>query len=218
MNNGELVKQVDQMKRQYEQALQQTQSLTRTLQNPTDFGGLENQFLQLHRLAKQAGALSYASQGVDAAYRARYPGYESELLRQMKATGKVPENYESQMATLHGDTSNAMYSALAAAGFQADQMETEAQVLAQLRARSNSATGQLAAVQAGNQINSYIAEELRRGRQLTMNMMQSQTAWNSYQMQKQITDEAKKEADAREMEAGTKNAIDAGLARARNLK
>ena len=80
--------------------------------------------------------------------------------------------------------------ALKAAGLQNDQFNSDAALLKTLQGQSTTAVGRMQAIEVGNQIAENQAEQLMKLRQLMMADMQSKAAFQSAQVQKDLTTQA----------------------------
>jgi len=126
-----------------QQQLQLLQNQARNLQNlPTSFWpNVSSQLTQLIQINRQARGLSYGMTDVTATMREQY-GERGQTL-----TG-VEQRYKDW-----NDNSNSqLASTLQSYGYQADNFASEQDALAQVQAASQSATGRMQALQAGNQI------------------------------------------------------------------
>jgi P-type conjugative transfer protein TrbJ len=79
---------------------------------------------------------------------------------------------------------------LRAVGLQGQQLNNAQAVLAQLRAMSAGAGGQMEAVEVGNQIAEQQVEQLMALRQLMLTDLQSKQAYQAEQIQKEQADKA----------------------------
>lgn len=190
-NNFELVMngvtQAEQLATQYQQYATQMQNLRKLSgSGPAmtrlflDMAQNQQMFQRLATVVENGQRVAYSLQSADAAFKRRYPGY-----------GKNLQNYGDMAKGLSDNTLGAINSAVAAVGLQADQIDSESEMVGELSRLSSSADGQLAATQAGNQISTAMVGQMQKMRQLQMAQMQAQ---NTYMAGRQTRQDRSDEA------------------------
>jgi P-type conjugative transfer protein TrbJ len=125
----------------------------------------------------QANGLSYAMQNVNSAFQSQYPSYNSS------------ENYNQLYQQWSQTTSNSIAAALQAQGFNANQFATQQSALNAIEQASQSATGRMQALQAGNQIAAMEVTQLQQLQQLQSANSDAQLAWIKQQQTQQAQQE-----------------------------
>jgi P-type conjugative transfer protein TrbJ len=123
-------------------------------------------------------SLAYTLSNMDGTFRLRFPGYASTA------------NYGQQYSQWGQTSLDSTLGALKAAGLQNDQFNSDAALLKTLQGQSTTAVGRMQAIEVGNQIAENQAEQLMKLRQLMMADMQSKAAFQSAQVQKDLTTQA----------------------------
>lgn len=190
-NNIELmmagVTEAEQLATQYQQYSTQMQNLKQLTGGGPAMSGLfrdmaQNQqmFKRLATLVESGQRIAYSLESADSAFKRRYPGY-----------GNMHKGYGAMAKDLSDNTLGAINTAVAAVGLQADQIDSESEMVGELSRLSGSADGQLAATQAGNQISTAMVGQMQKMRQLQMAQMQAQGAYMAGQQTKQdVNDDA----------------------------
>jgi len=143
------------------------------------FGSIQQDLGQLAQIVQGGQALAYSMGNLDAQFRNTFPGYSSR-------TSGYFNDYKKWSQTSLDTTMNS----LRAVGLQGQQLNNAQAVLAQLRAMSAGAGGQMQAVQVGNQIAEQQVEQLMALRQLMLVDLQSKQAYQAEQIQKEQADKA----------------------------
>lgn len=141
--------------RQYENMLQQGLSLPTTSLNP-----VTDSMMQLRRVYNQGQHLSGQMSGFTADYRAQYQDFDSFLTEaggDPAALGEYYGNWSDQ-------TSEAARAAMQSSGMNINQIDDETDMLSTLVDQSQSAQGRMQAVQAGNQINAMLVQQMQKMR------------------------------------------------------
>jgi P-type conjugative transfer protein TrbJ len=147
-----------------QQQIQMLANQARNLQNlPQQFWpNVASQLTQLIQINRQARGLSYGMTDVAASMRQQYGDFGQTLIG-------VEQRYKDW-----NDNSNSqLVSTLQSYGYQADNFATEQDALAQVQAASQSATGRMQALQAGNQI---AAMQVNQTQMLRLAVMQGNQA------------------------------------------
>lgn len=176
-NNIELVMngvtEAEQLATQYQQYATQMQNLKKLAGGGPamtklflDMAQNQQMFKRLATVVESGQRVAYSLQSADAAFKRQYPGY-----------GKNRTGYGEMAKGISNNTLGAISNAVAAVGLQADQIDSESDMVSELSRLSSSSDGQLAAVQAGNQISVAMVGQMQKLRQLQMAQMQAQNTY-----------------------------------------
>ncbi len=145
---SQLAQQAQQVRNSLQQLVYQAQNLKSLPQNLWNqaYGDLN----QLTNIASQSNGLSYAMQNVNGAFQSEYPSYQPG------------QNYDQQYQQWNTTTSNSIAAALQQQGLQTSNFATQQQALAAINAASQSATGRMQVLQAGNQIAAMQVTQLQQ--------------------------------------------------------
>lgn len=157
---GKQAEEVSNQLRQIDYMARNLQSLPQNMWSQT-YGDLN----QLTNIVSQANGLSYAMQNVDSEFQSKYPSYSPS------------ENYDQQFQQWNQTTSNSIAGALQAQGLNAQNFATQQAALQQIEAASQSATGRMQVLQAGNQIASMEVTQLQQLQQIQSADSDAQLAW-----------------------------------------
>ncbi len=190
-NNIELVMngitEAEQLATQYQQYATQMQQMKQLTGGGPAMSGLFRDMVQNQQMFKRLASvvengqrIAYSLESADSAFKRQYPGY-----------GNMHKGYGAMAKDLSNNTLGAINSAVSAVGLQADQIDSETDMVSELSRLSGSADGQLAATQAGNQISTAMVGQMQKMRQLQMAQMQAQGAYMAGQQTKQdVSDDA----------------------------
>lgn len=193
-NNIELVQQYAQQVQAYATQLQQFQTqiqqyqnmVTNTLNIPNQvWGAVQADLMGIANVVKQGQALAYSATNIGTQFQNTFKGFQFP----------AGFNYKTDYKNWSKTTMDSLKGALEAAGLQSQQFATEEGVLTSLRGMSQSAQGQMQAIQAGSQIAEQQVQQLQKLRQLMMLQLQSQNTYLAAQENKDATIKAAK-ADA----------------------
>ncbi len=182
-NNIELVQQYAQQVQAYATQIQQFQTqiqqyqnmVTNTLNIPSQiWGTVQADLMGIANVVKQGQALAYSATNIGTQFQNTFKGFSYPAGFNFKTSYK---NWSQ--ATLDG-----VKGAFEAAKMQADNFATEEGVLQGLRTQSQSAQGQMQAMQVGAQIAEQQVQQLQKLRQLMMVQMQAQNSYLATQEQK----------------------------------
>src|SRR6266478_736742 len=160
--------------KQYAEQLKQGRVLPQQL-----FGPIQQDLAQLAQVVQGGQALAYSMGNLDGQFRSTFPGYSYR-------TSGYFNDYKKWSQTSLDTTMNT----LRAVGLQGQQLHNAQAVLAQLRTMSAGASGQMEAVEVGNQIAEQQVEQLMALRQLMLTDLQSKQAYQAEQIQKEQADNA----------------------------
>ena len=151
----QITNQVTQIQNQlqiYQNMLQNTASLPSRI-----WGQAQADLAQLAALTQQGQSLAYGMSNIDQVFRQRFGTYDS-FLGQNITGGSFSQAYSSWSATQR-DT---IASTLKTANLTADQITSDATLLQQLQAQSESADGQMRALQIGHSLASVQADQMMK--------------------------------------------------------
>lgn len=129
-----------------------------------------NDLTRLTNIVSQADGLSYAMQNVDSRFQSEYPKYSPS------------ENYSARYQQWNQTTSNSIAAALQSQHLAAQKFATRQAALQQIENASQSATGRMQVLQAGNQIAGIETAQLQ---QLEQTQMADSDAQLAYMKQRQ---------------------------------
>jgi len=166
-------------------ATQQAQQIAMDLANIKNFeasqgqwSNVSNELQQLGNIVQQGQAISYNMNNLDQAFQQKYQGYHPT------------QNYSQEYQSWSNTTLDTLRTILNSAGLQASFLSSEQSRLDQLKYLSQSSTGRMQAVQAGNMIATETVGQLQQLRQLVIAQTNAQNAYMAYQVQKDQTAQA----------------------------
>lgn len=180
LNYAELVGQLEKQVMMVENQMTQIADMARngiTITNQL-FGTVASDITNLDKIVNTGQALAYTLSNMDGTFRLRFPGYVSTT------------NYGQQYSQWGQTSLDSTLGALHAAGLQNGQFNSDEALLKTLQAQSTSVVGRMQAIEVGNEIAENQAEQLMKLRQLMMADMQSKAAFQSAQVQKDMTTQA----------------------------
>lgn len=167
-NNAQLASQYAKQLQQYATQLRQWEEMVKQGTKLDVFKWTEaaQTLRDLSNVVQQGRALAYSTRDLGAAFKDRFQDFEREdvMFDQL-----LDDWAETSMDSIKG--------AMLAANRQADELESEEEVLAELRGMSSSVDGQLEALSVGNQIAVEQAVQMQKLRQLMMAQMQAQNVY-----------------------------------------
>lgn len=175
-NNIQLVSSYVQQVQAYATQLQQYQIMVKnSLATPNQVWGNAASDLQaLAKVVQQGQALAYSSANISTEFQNTFKGYQAP----------AGTNFKTDYQKWSRATLDSIKGAFEAAKMQSDNFATEEGVLQSLRAQSTSASGQMQAIQVGNQVAEQQVQQLQKLRQLMMTQMQSQNTYMAMQTDK----------------------------------
>ena len=117
-------------------------------------------------------------QNLSTQFQQRYPGYQA------------PTNYEQEYQAWTNNSLGGIKTALETANRQNKMFDGENANMQQIKARSDSAVGQMQALQTSNMLAAQVVEQLQKLRQLQMAEMQAQNLYMATQIQDQAAEKA----------------------------
>jgi len=155
------VTQAEQLNAQYQMVYNQAMNLKSL---PTQvWPNISGELQSLVTLVGQAQGLTYAAQNTAAGVQAQY--------------GVNGQDYQANLSQWNGNLTSQIQQALNSYGLQAQDFQTQQQALQQIQNASQSATGRMQVMQAGNQISAMMVNQLQ-GLQQTI-MANSQVEMNA---------------------------------------
>ena len=177
-NNIELVQSYLQQVQSYATQLQQYQNMIQnTLNIPAQvWGSIEGELMGVASVVQQGQALAYSATNIATQFENTFKGFTF--------TGT---DFKKEYRDLSRKTMDTLKGSLMAANMQSNQFATEEMTLKQLRTMSQSATGQMQAIQVGSQIAEQQVQQLQKLRQLMMAQLNQQNTYLAGQEQKEAT-------------------------------
>lgn len=130
------------------------------------FGRITQDMQRVTSIYNRAQSLGRNVANLDSQFNTQFPGYEAYLQKFLqsnsKATDVMPDRYEKWSAQGFDNAKRAMQ----AAGMNTSTFETEDEHLEQLVNRSQSSSGRMQAIQAGNEIAASNVQQLQKLRDL----------------------------------------------------
>ena len=164
-----------------------TNMITNTLSlRDTALAPLGNMFRSLNTVWMQGQSLMYRAQNLDQQFGYMYPSYQSYLYS-MGTGGPTVSTLYKQWSDQGNEN---VRTALKAAGVQVNSMQSDEQMLQQLIARSNTAEGQKAALQAGNLLAGMTVQQMQKLQSLVGTQIEMQANFIAQQNARQSADDA----------------------------
>lgn len=131
-------------------------------------------------------SLGHQVAGLESRFRQQFPGYEAYLRSSGKAAQVAPERYKnwSQQGLDNART------AIQAAGINTSTFAREDALLDNMVHRSQSASGRMQAIQAGNEIAAANVQQLQKLRDLLATQITLQSNYMAQQQERASTDDA----------------------------
>lgn len=147
--------------------------------SPQMFGQIQADINDLAQIVQGGQALAYSLGNLDQLFRTTFPGY-----------GRTPTVYYANYQKWAQTTLDTTLGALRAAGLQSQQMQNEETVIKSLESMSQTADGQMQALNVIGQISDQQVQQLMKLRQLMMTDMSSKEAYQAAVIQQQAANEA----------------------------
>lgn len=204
LNNSELVtlagqgseqiaNQVKQISNQVEQIQNQIRIYQNMLQNTLKlpdqvWGQAEQDLASLRGVVQQGRGIAFSMGNLDDVLKQRFQSYAN--FQKKPLTGEDFSKAYQSWSDANRDT---IAGSLKAAGLTADQFSTEEETMGQLRAQSETAQGQMQALQVGHEIAAQEVAQMQKLRGLVAQQMTMMGAW--YQTQQTEKDLAQSRRD-----------------------
>ncbi|HXA67312.1 MAG TPA: P-type conjugative transfer protein TrbJ [Bryobacteraceae bacterium] len=147
--------------------------------SPQKFGQIQADINALAQIVQGGQALAYSLGNLDQLFRKTYPGY-----------GTNPTVYYMNYQKWSQTTLDTTLGALRAAGLQGQQLQSEQAVINSLESMSQTADGQMQALNVLGQISDQQVQQLMKLRELMMADMSSKQAYQAAIIQQQAANEA----------------------------
>ncbi len=147
--------------------------------SPQKFGQIQADMNALAQIVQGGQALAYSLGNLDQLFRKTYPGY-----------GTNPTVYYMNYKKWSQTTLDTTLGALRAAGLQGQQLQSEQAVINSLESMSQTADGQMQALNVLGQISDQQVQQLMKLRELMMADMSSKQAYQAAVIQQQAASEA----------------------------
>ncbi|MBV9576348.1 MAG: hypothetical protein JO149_06965 [Gammaproteobacteria bacterium] len=177
--------QLIQLKQQTEYIEQQLKALNG---NQYQWSNAQVLINNLGSIISQTNGIAYSATNVNQKFQQAYPGYEA------------PENFNQQYKNNINMTQNTLNGVLQSMGSSAQDFQNENTRLSFLQQQSQSAQGEMQAIQASSQIASEMVSQIQLLRQTVMAQSNAQTAYYATQTQ---TDASAKAELERVINAGS---------------
>ncbi len=155
--------QLMQYRQQIQQYINQFQSYKMMLQNigklpQKQWRQFKNSVLKLKKAVEFGQSVSYTAANFDQNFNKTFKGY-SQFLNQAKS-GHL--NFTNEYKKMYKSTKDTIQGALKSLNLQEKDLESDEQVMATLQQQSQSAVGQLSAIQAANQIALHQTTQMKK--------------------------------------------------------
>lgn len=188
LNNGELISLVGQSTEQINNQIRQITQLAEQIQNQLNiyqnmlqntaqlpnhiWGQVENDLNQLQNIVQQGHGIAFSMGNADDLLKQRFKSY-ADLKTGLPSAASFSSTYQAWSDT-NRDT---ISSTLKAASLTADQFTTEEDTMGQLRSMSQSADGQMKALQVGHQIAAQQVAQMQKLRGIVSQQTTMMGTW-----------------------------------------
>ncbi len=205
LNNMELVSLVGKSAEQVNNQIKQITQLAEQIQNQLKiysnlvqntaqlpqriWGQVQNDLNQLRNIVAQGQGIAFSMGNIDDVLRQRFKSF-ADFKDKLPDAKTFSSTYQSWSST-NRDT---ISSTLRAAGLTADQFSSEESTMSQLRSQSESADGQMKALQVGHQIATQQVAQMQKLRGLVSQQMTMMATWyQSEQAEKDLSQARRQE-------------------------
>lgn len=164
---GQLAEQIQNQLKMYENMLQNTAQLPQHI-----WGQVERDLTQLRNVVNQGQGIAFSMGNADDVLQQRFKSYAD-----LKDNLPNNESFSSTYQTWSDTNRDTIASTLNAASLTADQFDTEEDTMSELRSMSQSADGQMKAVQVGHQIAAQQVAQTQKLRGLVSQQMTMMGTW-----------------------------------------
>ncbi|MGF9566849.1 P-type conjugative transfer protein TrbJ [Neorhizobium sp. BT27B] len=188
LNNGELISLVGQSGEQIQNQITQITQLAEQIQNQLNiyqnmlqntaqlpshiWGQIESDLTQLRNVVEQGQGIAFSMGNADDMLSQRFKSY-SDLRTSLPDKDTFSATYQSWSDTNRGTIAGT----LKAASLTADQFDSEEDTMSELRSMSQSADGQMKALQVGHQIAAQQVGQMQKLRGLVSQQMTLMGTW-----------------------------------------
>lgn len=161
------ITQIENQLAQYQTMLQNLERLPQSI-----WGDAVSDLNRLQQLVAQGEGIAFSMSGLDDVLKQRFPSFD-EFARGL-ADG---QDFSSQYADWSQTNRDTIAGTLAGAGLTAEQFQTEAQTMTQLQRQSETAVGQMQALQVGHSIASQQVDQMQKLRGLVAQQSTMMGTW-----------------------------------------
>jgi P-type conjugative transfer protein TrbJ len=181
LNHAQLVLAYIRQGLQFETEIAMLANMLRNTKNlsPQKFGQIQADINALAQVVQGGQALAYSLGNLDQLFRKTYPGYATN-----------PTVYYTNYQKWSQTTLDTTLGALRAVGLQSQQLQSEQSVINSLESMSQSADGQMQALNVLGQISDQQVQQLMKLRELMMADMSSKQAYQAAIIQQEAAKEA----------------------------
>ena len=181
LNHAQLVLNYIRQGLQLETEIAMLATMLRNTKNlsPQTFGQIQADINALGQIVQGGQALAYSLGNLDQLFRSTYPGYSTN-----------PAVYYTNYQRWSQTTLDTTLGALRAAGLQNQQMQSEQTIIKSLEGMSQTADGQMQALNVLGEIDDQQVQQLMKLRELMMADMSSKQAYQATMIQQQAADQA----------------------------
>lgn len=205
LNNGQLVQLAGQSTQQINNQITQISQLAQQIQNQLNiyrnllqntaqlpshiWGQVQNDLNQLRSIVNQGQGIAFSMGNLDDVLKQRFKSYSD-----LQANLPNSTNFSSTYQTWSSTNRDTIAGTLKAANLTADQFSSEEATMAQLRSMSESADGQVKALQVGHQIAAQEVAQMQKLRGLVSQQMTMMATWyQSEQAEKDLSQARRQE-------------------------
>lgn len=188
LNNGELISLVGQSTEQINNQITQITQLAEQIQNQLNiyqnmlqntaqlpnhiWGQVEGDLSQLQNIVEQGQGIAFSMGNADDLLKQRFKSYAD-----LKTSLPNAESFSSTYQTWSDTNRDTISSTLKAASLTAEQFDTEEDTMEQLRSMSQSADGQMKALQVGHQIAAQQVAQMQKLRGIVSQQTTMMGTW-----------------------------------------
>lgn len=188
LNNGELIHLVGQSTEQINNQIKQITQLAEQIQNQLNiyqnmlqntaqlpnhiWGQVEGDLNQLRDIVNQGQGIAFSMGNADDLLKQRFKSYSD-----LKTNLPNAESFSSTYQTWSNTNRDTISSTLKAASLAADQFDSEEDTMGQLRSMSQSADGQMKALQVGHQIAAQQVAQMQKLRGIVSQQTTMMGTW-----------------------------------------
>jgi P-type conjugative transfer protein TrbJ len=195
---GQLAEQIQNQLKIYENMLQNTAQLPDHI-----WGQVEGDLSRLRRIVEQGQGISFSMANADDVLKQRFRSYAD-----LKTNLPNAESFSSSYQSWSDTNRDTISGTLKAASLTSDQFDSEEDTMSSLRGMSESADGQMKALQVGHQIAAQQVAQMQKLRGLVSQQMTMMGTWLQTEQTDKDLAQARREkffnADVRTVPAGQK--------------
>jgi len=196
--------QVLQYQQQIQQYVNQFQSYQMMLQNigqlpESQWRQFQNQVLQLKQAVEFGQSVSYTAANFDQKFKDTFKGFDQYL--QQAQGGNL--DFTAEYKNMYQSTKDTVQGALQSLNLQEQDLQSDEAVMAALQQQSQSAVGQLSAVQAANQIALHQTTQFKKLQKTIMTQANLEAEWIAKKNEDNALRTAAREAMRRNREKTT---------------